>query len=299
MWARFMLAVLFTSAVAQEGVLPEYPATVLPEVPDAAGGDIGSDGWWDLPEYQASEGNFAQRRWFQEARLGMFIHWGIYANLGRGEWVLHNDKILLSDYSSLAPRFNPVFFNATDWVLLAKNAGMRYITITAKHHDGFCLFHTKQTKWNIVDQGGYGKDIIRELALACKEHGIRLGLYYSPLDWSHPDYYPRGFTGTHTGRTEAGNWSAYLDYMNRQIHELITGYGDVLTIWLDGWWDLPSNDRWRTHETYQMIHRLNPNVLIGNNHHRTPFWGEDIQIFEKDAPGENTKGYANSSSVLC
>ncbi len=93
--------------------------------------------------------------------------------------------------------------------MLTKNDGMRYITITAKYHDGFCLFHTKQTKWNIVDQDGYVKDIIRELALAFKEHGIRLVLYYSPLDWNHPDYYPRGFTDTHTGRTETDNWSVY------------------------------------------------------------------------------------------
>ena len=129
-----------------------------------------------------------------------------------------------------------------------------------------------------------------------REHGIKLGLYYSPLDWSHPDYYPRGFTGTHTGREETGDWEAYLAYMNRQLEELITEFGsDLLAIWLDGWWDLASEERWRSHETYQMLHRLNSSVLIGNNHHRTPFWGEDIQIFEKDAPGENTKGYAHQS----
>jgi len=115
-----------------------------------------------------SAGNLQQRRWFREARLGLFIHWGIYANLGRGEWVLHNDRIPLSQYVHLAPQFNPTLFNATEWVQLAKTSGMRYITITAKHHDGFCLWHTKQTKWNIVDSGGYGKDIIRALASACR-----------------------------------------------------------------------------------------------------------------------------------
>jgi alpha-L-fucosidase len=289
------LCVELFSVCTAEDVLPQYPTSVLPEVPDANGGDISANPD-SLGEYIPSACNLAMRKWFQEARLGMFIHWGIYANLGRGEWVLHNDRILLSDYRQLAPRFNPVYFNATEWVLIAKDAGMRYITITAKHHDGFCLWHTRQTQWNIVDAGGYGKDIIKALASACREHGMKLALYYSPLDWSHHDYYPRGFTGTTTGRPEQGNWEAYLDYMHRQIEELVREYGsDLLAIWLDGWWDLASEERWRSHETYEMIHSLNPDVLIGNNHHRTPFWGEDIQIFEKDAPGENTKGYAHAS----
>ena len=286
---------LLRLAVAEDGsVLPGYPASVLPAVPDNAAGDV--EWGEEMPAYVPSAGNMAQRAWFRQARLGLFIHWGIYANLGRGEWVLHNDQLHLDDYRQLAPRFNPVFFNATEWVLMAKDAGMRYITITAKHHDGFCLWHTKQTTWNVIDATPYPTDIIKSLAAACREHGLKLGLYYSPLDWSHTDYYPRGFTGTMTGRPDAGDWSAYLAYMNRQLQELVTEYGsDLLAIWLDGWWDLPSNERWQTHQTYQLIHRLNSSVLVGNNHHRTPFWGEDIQIFEKDAPGENSKGFAHAS----
>ena len=113
---------------------------------------------------------------------------------GRGEWVLHNDKLLLQDYVTLAPQFYPTEFNATLWVETAKSAGMRYITFTAKHHDGFCMWHTKQTEWNIVDATPFKIDVLMELSIAARAADIPLFIYYSPLDWSHPDYYPRGMT---------------------------------------------------------------------------------------------------------
>lgn len=276
---------------------PQFHANVLPAMPDAHGGDAQplAD---ELPEYIPSEGNLRNRQWFRQAGFGLFIHWGVYSLLGRGEWVLNNDRLTLEQYQELPPNFNPVDFNATEWALMAKDAGMSYITFTSKHHDGFCMWHTKQTTWNIVDSAAYGKDILKMLAQACKVHGLKLFVYYSPLDWSHPDFYPRGFTGLHSGRPESGNWNNYLQYMNRQIEEILTEYEDIAGIWLDGWWDRPSHETWRTEETYQLIHRLKPDVLIGNNHHRTPFWGEDIQIFEKDAPGENTHGFAHSSLTV-
>jgi len=249
----------------------------------------------ELPEYVPSQGNLQQRRWFRSAGLGMFIHWGVYSVLGRGEWVLNNERMRMEQYRQLPSHFNPSNFNATEWVLLAKSAGMSYITFTSKHHDGFCMWHSKQTRWNIVDATSYGQDVLRQLADACREHGLKLFVYYSPLDWSHPDYFPRGFTGTETGRPDSGNWSDYLAYMHRQLEEILSEYGEIAGIWLDGWWDKPSHETWRTEETYKLIHRLQSQALIGNNHHRSPYWGEDMQIFEKDAPGENTQGYAHSS----
>ncbi|KAJ1475481.1 alpha-L-fucosidase-domain-containing protein [Baffinella frigidus] len=224
---------------------------ILPAVPDAMAGDGGAaHGLADeLPEYVPSAGNLANREWFREARFGLFIHWGIYAALGRGEWVLQNERMRLETYRELAPRFYPVLFNASEWVALAQEAGIKYITLTAKHHDGFGLWHTKQTKWNVVDGSPFGRDILRELAEACRVGGLKLFVYYSPLDWSHPDYYPRGFTGTETGREEKGNWRQYLDYMHRQLEEILTEYPDIAGIWLDGWWDKPSHETWQTEET--------------------------------------------------
>mmetsp|Transcript_78494 Transcript_78494/g.211084 ORF Transcript_78494/g.211084 Transcript_78494/m.211084 type:complete len:485 (-) Transcript_78494:76-1530(-) len=273
---------------------------ILPVLPDSYASYDSStvDEDFELPEYEPSKGNLKNREIFKQLRFGLFIHWGVYSLLGRGEWVMHHDKIPIQSYKLLAPQFNPVLFNATEWVQTAISAGMRYITFTAKHHDGFCMWHTKQTNWNIVDATPFKTDVLRELAKATSAANMPLFVYYSPLDWSHPDYYPRGMTGRTSGRPESGNWSNYLAYMHRQLEEILTGYGPIAGIWLDGWWDQPSHEHWRTEETYQLIHRLQPDALIGNNHHRSPFWGEDLQLFEKDAPGENTAGYAHSSMTV-
>ena len=246
--------------------------------------------------YQPTPNNLEARQWFQNAKFGMFIHWGVYSILGDGEWVMNNQHIDKRTYEKLPAFFNPIAFNAAEWVSTAKKAGMKYITITTKHHDGFCMWDTKLTDWNIVDRTPYGKDILKQLADECHKQGIKLFFYYSQLDWYQDNYYPRGNTGHDSGRPEKGNWYAYLDYMDGQLTELLTHYGDVAGIWFDGWWDKKDAD-WRLDRTYSLIHRLQPTCLIGNNHHQAPKPGEDFQMFEKDLPGHNTTGFSGDSRI--
>jgi alpha-L-fucosidase len=173
---------------------------------------------------------------------------------------------------------------------------MRYVTITSKHHDGFAMFGSKLTDWNVVDRTPYRKDVLKLLADECHKQGIKLFFYYSQLDWRHPDYFPRGRTGREAGRPEQGEWNRYLDYMDGQLRELLTGYGPIGGIWFDGWWDKPEAD-WRLAKTYALIHELRPDALIGSNHHQRPFPGEDFQMFEKDLPGGKTAEFNKDSEI--
>ncbi|MGE0770122.1 MAG: alpha-L-fucosidase [Cyclobacteriaceae bacterium] len=246
---------------------------------------------------QPTEQNAAARKWFENARFGLFIHWGVYSVLGDGEWVMNNQQIPIATYEKLPTFFNPINFDPVDWVAMAKAAGMKYITITSKHHDGFAMFDSKVSDYNIVKKAPYGKDVLKLLADECHRQGIKLFFYYSQLDWHHPDYYPRGFTGgAYTGRPESGNWYKYLDYMDAQLRELLTGYGEIAGIWFDGMWDKKDDD-WRLKKTYDLIHELQPAALVGSNHHRAPYPGEDFQMFEKDLPGHNTTGFAPEQKI--
>ena len=237
----------------------------------------------------------AAREWFRDARFGMFIHWGVYSLLGQGEWVMENRNIPVGTYEWLASTFNPVKFDAAAWVALAKAAGMRYITITSRHHDGFSMFGSKVTRYNVVDWTPFKRDPLRELAEECRRQDIKLFFYYSQLDWHHPDYWPRGRTGRGTGRPESGDWNRYLDFMDAQLEELLTGYGPIGGIWFDGMWDKPDAN-WRLGQTYRLIHRLQPAALIIPNHHEAPRPGEDVQTFEQDLPGANTAGF-NTTTI--
>jgi alpha-L-fucosidase len=232
----------------------------------------------------------AARQWFRDAKFGMFIHWGVYSQLAQGEWVMNNREIPVASYEWLASAFNPVKFDAREWVSVAKAAGMRYITITARHHDGFSMFRTAATRYNIVDWTPFKRDPLKELADECQRQGIKLFFYYSQLDWHHPDYWPRGGTGLKSGRPETGDWSRYIDFMDSQLTELLTNYGPLGGIWFDGMWDKPDAD-WRLQRTYDLIHRLQQATLIVPNHHKAPFPGEDVQTFEQDLPGANTAGW--------
>jgi alpha-L-fucosidase len=232
----------------------------------------------------------AARQWYRDAKFGMFVHWGVYSLLGQGEWVMQNREIPVGAYEWLASTFDPVKFDARAWVSLAKAAGMRYITITARHHDGFSMFATSATRYNIVDWTPFKRDPLKELADECQRQGVKLFFYYSQLDWHHPDYWPRGRTGLKTGRPERGDWSRYVDFMERQLTELLTNYGPIGGIWFDGMWDKPDAD-WRLAHTYTLLHRLQPAALIVPNHHQAPLPGEDVQTFEQDLPGANTAGF--------
>ncbi|MEX0986390.1 MAG: alpha-L-fucosidase [Bacteroidales bacterium] len=246
--------------------------------------------------YQPSPENIENREWFQDAKFGLFVHWGVYSQMAGGgdmgiaEWIMHDKGIPVSQYELLPRFFNPIAFDPEEWVSLVKEAGMKYITITSKHHDGFAMYDSEISGYNIVDATPYGKDVLAMLKEACDRQGIKLFFYYSQLDWHHPDYFPRGRTGTKTGRPESGDWENYIEYMNTQLTELLTNYGYIGGIWFDGMWDKPEAP-WQLEKTYSLIHKLQPGALVGSNHHKLPFPGEDFQMFERDLPGQNTIGF--------
>jgi alpha-L-fucosidase len=246
--------------------------------------------------YTPAPENLKAREAFQDSKFGLFIHWGVYSVPAKGEWVMNNDKMSIAEYEKIPPQFNPTEFNAAEWVGMAKDAGMKYITITSKHHDGFAMWGTKQGNYDIVDRTPYKKDVLKMLADECHRQGIKLFFYHSQLDWHNPDYYPLGRTGHASGRPESGDFNKYLDYMDAQLRELLTGYGQIGGIWFDGMWDKPSAN-WRLDKTYSLIHSLQPAAMVGSNHHLKPFPGEDFQMFEKDLPGKNSSGFSEKSQV--
>ncbi len=244
----------------------------------------------------AESPNAAARRGFEDARFGVFVHWGVYSLLGKGEWVMNNDKIPIAEYRKLPPQFNPTRFDAEEWVKLVKSAGARYITVTTKHHDGFCMYDSKLTDYDVVDATPYARDPLRALAEACRKNRIKLFFYYSLLDWHHPDYFPLGKTGQSAGREPKGDWAKYVAYYQGQVRELCSNYGEIGGVWFDGWWDAP-DAAWDLEGTYRLIHELQPGALVGNNHHVSPFPGEDFQMFEQDLPGENSAGFNKAETA--
>lgn len=244
--------------------------------------------------YTPTPENLQARREFADSKFGIFIHWGIYSMFAQGEWYLQNAEIEKAEYAKAADAFYPHRFDAKAWVAAIKDAGAKYICFTSRHHDSFSMWDTAESDYNIVDATPFGRDVIKELADECHKQGIKLHLYYSHLDWAR-DEYPMGRTGKKIiGRdTTKVDWPKYYDFMNRQLTELLTNYGEIGAIWFDGWWDHDEDSipfDWQLQEQYAMIHRLQPQCLVGNNHHQVPFSGEDIQIFERDLPGENKAG---------
>ena len=245
-----------------------------------------------VAQYVPSEKNLISREEFREDRFGIFLHWGIYSMLATGEWTMTNNNLNYREYAKLAGGFCPEGFSAEEWVSAIKASGAEYICITTRHHDGFSMFDSDATDYDIVDATPFGRDIIRELADECHRQGIALHFYYSLIDWGREDA-PRGRTGLGTGRPEdTVDQDSYYDFMKAQIAELLVQYAPVRAIWFDGHWDQDINPDfdWRYDELYPLIHRISPGCLIGNNHHLSPFEGEDIQIFERDLPGENKAG---------
>lgn len=240
--------------------------------------------------------NMASREKFQDNKFGIFLHWGLYSMTAQGEWYL-NSGIRHDEYKKLAGGFYPAGFDAAEWVSAIKASGARYICFTTRHHDGFSMWNTAFSDYNIVQATPFKRDVLKELAEECHKQGIALHLYYSHLDWGREDYYPLGRTGRNTGRTGHGQWATYYDFMNNQIRELLTGYGPIGAMWFDGWWDHDQDSAfdWQLPGQYGLIHELQPACLIGNNHHQVPFEGEDIQIFERDLPGENTAGLSGQA----
>lgn len=242
--------------------------------------------------------NLKAREEFQNMRFGIFIHWGIYSMFGQGEWFMNNNNVDFNEYSKAASAFYPQAFNAKEWVDAIKDSGAKYICFTSRHHDSFSMFKTAQSPYNIVDATPYGEDVLKKLADECHEQDITLNLYYSLLDWTRQDY-PIGQTGKGTGRVKGlSDMNTYMKFMKGQLKELLTNYGKIGAIWFDGWWDHEKDSipfDWHLDELYSLIHNTQPTCLVANNHHVTPFDGEDIQNFERDIPGENKAGLSGQS----
>ena len=250
------------------------------------------------PSYVPTAGNLEARQEFADSKLGIFIHWGIYSMFAQGEWYMTNANIDNKEYAKAASAFYPIQFDAKEWVSAIKAAGAKYICFTSRHHDGFSMWDTEQSPYNIVDATPFGRDVIKELADECHRQGIKLHFYYSHIDWTRDDY-PAGRTGQKTGKDHTkADWSSYYAFMNRQLTELLTKYGEVGAIWFDGVWDHDQDETpfdWQLEEQYALIHNIQPSCLVGNNHHSTPVEGEDIQIFERDLPGENKAGLSGQA----
>lgn len=206
--------------------------------------------------------------WYTEARFGMFLHWGLYAIPARGEWMRSFEKVTNEAYQPYFDEFNPVDYNPREWARMAKEAGMKYMVLTAKHHDGFCLFDSQYTDFKSTNTP-CGRDLIREYVDALREEGIRVGLYYSLLDWHHPDY-PHCSDGIHpmSGNPdypdEGRVWERYVEYMHNQIRELCTNYGKIDILWFDfSYCDL-RGEKWEATKLINMVRSLQPDVIIDN-----------------------------------
>ncbi len=222
----------------------------------------------------------AAKEQFRDNKFGIFIHWGVYSMMARGEWVMNIEKIPNAEYSKLPGGFYPSKFDAARWVRQIKASGAKYITITSRHHDGFSMFDTAATDYDIMDASPFKRDVLKELADACHAEGITLNFYYSLVDW---------------GREEMP-YPDYLEFMCAQLRELLTNYGPIGCIWFDGDWAKSDFD-WQYGRIYSLIHTLQPSCLVANNHHRVPILGEDIQLFERDVPGMNDAGYSRTSHI--
>jgi alpha-L-fucosidase len=253
----------------------------------------------------------SKTEWFHEAKFGLFIHWGLYASLAGewngktnyGEWIMYSANIPGTEYEKHAKKFNPVQFNAKEWVSLAKEAGMKYLVITAKHHEGFCLYDSKLTQYDIMDAAPYGKDPMKELADECNRQGIIMCFYYSVKDWHHPEY-PVKYTyyskeqpeGFHGFPNPSADYTKYFAYMQGQVKELLTNYGPIGIIWFD--WCGSAFD---SHETanrelarqfVDSIHKWQPGCLINN---RLGGIGADYGTPEQEIPG----GKQNTAFEVC
>ena len=200
--------------------------------------------------------------WFKESKFGIFFHWGAYSVIGRHEWARHRFQIPQAEYDKSAKQFNPVNFKAEEWVNIAQNAGAKYMVITSKHHDGFGIFRSKVSDYD-MEITPYSGDPLKQLANASQRKGMRLGFYHSIMDWHHPDYRPRRDWESKTPNA-GGNNGRYVDYMKAQIRELLTAYGDVSMMWFDGEWEHTLRDLKRDDEVYDFIRNLQPNTLIND-----------------------------------
>ena len=210
----------------------------------------------------------ARVQWFREARFGMFIHWGLYSIPARGEWVRSDEQMPESEYMPYFDEFNPRDYNPRAWAKAAKEAGMQYVVLTAKHHDGFCLFDSQYTDFKSTNTK-LGRDIVRDFVEAVRAEGLRVGLYFTLIDWHHPDY-PHYGDRYHPMRNhpecsnENRDFNRYLEYMFNQAREICSNYGKLDLLWFDFSYDHMRGETWKATEFIQMVRSLQPNVIIDN-----------------------------------
>lgn len=257
-------------------MLVVFQSTVLAQEAGAGGRESES-------EYRA------RMQWWNDARFGLFIHWGLYSipagewkgQTDYGEWIRTSAHIPVDEYEKFLSQFNPVKFDPELWVRTAKDAGMNYIVITSKHHDGFCLFDSKYTTFDVMSTP-FKRDILKELAAACRKYGMKLCFYHSIMDWHHPDYLPRREWET-TRSTEGADFERFVQYLKNELKELLTNYGDIGVLWFDGNWESTwNNDRGR--DLYNYVRSLSPNIIINNRVGQPP-------------PSESGVGFRDIGSV--
>jgi len=234
----------------------------------------------------------ARMAWWRKARFGMFIHWGLYAIPagewrgkiipGVGEWIMAHAQIPVDQYEPLKKKFNPVNFNAERWVKLAKQAGVKYIVITTKHHDGFCLFDSKYTDYDIMSTP-FKRDIMKELSDACHRNGIKIGWYYSIMDWHHPDYLPRHKWDKRPA--DNASYDRYIKYVKNQLTGLLTNYGKISILWFDGGWEHKASEH-HAAEIIALARKLQSDIII-NDRLGIP---EDFGTPEQEIPATGIPG---------
>jgi alpha-L-fucosidase len=208
--------------------------------------------------------------WFSEARFGMFIHWGLYSvpagewqgkqTPDTAEWIMEKGKIPVSEYEKFAPQFNPVKFDAKEWVRMARDAGVKYIVITSKHHDGFAMFRSDVSDWGIKGTP-FQRDPMKELSDECRKAGIRFCFYYSIMDWHSPDWpIRRAWNDKATGEADMDR---YVAYMKGELKELLTHYGPIGILWFDGEWEKPWTNE-RGADLYKYVRSLQPDIIVNN-----------------------------------
>jgi alpha-L-fucosidase len=216
-----------------------------------------------LPLSLGAQSADERTRWFREAKFGLFIHWGPYAVIGRHEWARHRLQIPQAEYDQYARAFNPVNFNADEWTGLAAAAGVKYIVITSKHHDGFSIYRSRASDYD-MEITPFPGDPLKDLALSARRRNLPLGYYHSIMDWHHPDYRPRRAWEFPKDYKEGGNNRRYVDFMKEQIRELLTEYGPAAVLWFDGEWEHTLKELNAEDEVYDFIRQLSPDTLIND-----------------------------------
>ena len=256
-----------------------------------------------VAEYKPEDWNLKARQQFAEQRFGVFVHWGLYANYAQGEWYLQQGHLDEEAYSRMMHGFCPSKFDAKEWVRIIKGAGAKYLTITSRHHDGFSLWPTKVDDGYNIANTPFKRDILGELAAACREEGLQLNFYYSLMDWHRKDYPAGSVAKSVNVPGRKGDYASYKRFMLGQIGELIDSYRPG-NIWFDGEWEHARRKRgggynrtldWEFDSIYDFIHAKH--VLVANNNHQPIRPKEDIQLFERDLPGENGTGFSKGQTV--